>query len=302
MKKIIIALVAVLVLVGCSSKGEVKLTLLDGDLEWDKPVDIKVDLNGVKVKYDAWLGVIPKEVPRGVGEGLANNARVAFVYLYTGVDDVVKLYLPEEEGNYDLRLYSGPNGKEVFAIDLRDLFSQVAPLDDVVLTEDDLLDGTFNLGQNTNSSSDEDKIGDLTPAQCLDGNWRFANMSQYLESVFADVGSLGGPVSVTDSGDLILSFDSGKMSMRDNNLKVNVTFMGMNVPVNIDASGTNTYTVEGNILKGGLADVDARDSLSNVGISIRSFASTDVEFDCQGDRLVWMKNSFIPIDLILDRL
>lgn len=310
---------ALLVLAGCSSKNEtengIAIEFVGGSLELGGTAEIMVDLGEAKVEEDAWLGFVPASLARGASEVEADAVDVSYVYLNTEVEGVISLGLPFEEGEYDLRLYntdSGENGYEMAAISLDELkFDKVY---DFGIAFGGGSSGDLNAnndGDNSVDATDEDKDDDgkMSPEACLEGSWKMNNFSEYLTAtVEQNLPDTGGvidlSVSATDSGDLILNFDNGVMTMTDNNFVVEMTIMGITTPVEIDADGVNEYVVDGNVISGGTADVDVDGMAAGqtYTFSQRNLLSGSVEFTCGDDSLVWLQNESFPVDLVFSRI
>ena len=168
---------------------------------------------------------------------------------------------------------------------------------DTVVTSGTMTDG-----------GDGSTVGEVSEDSCLIGDWKMTNFSEYLEAMVAgamDGSPVGGEITSTDSGDLIISFDEETMSMSDNDFEVTATMMGITVPVEIDASGEAGYELsDGQIVnKGSSVDVEGR-SGGGAGyrVDLDSLTSRAVDYDCDGDSLVWMAGDDFEVDLAFERL
>lgn len=151
-------------------------------------------------------------------------------------------------------------------------------------------------------------VGEVSEDDCVIGDWKITNFSEYLEAMVAGAmeGSpVGGEITSTDSGDLIISFDGETMSMSDNDFEVTATMMGITVPVEIDASGEAGYELsDGQIVnQGASVDVEGRaGGAAGYKIDLDSLTSRAVDYDCNGDSLVWMAGDDFEVDLTFERL
>ena len=123
---------------------------------------------------------------------------------------------------------------------------------------------------------------------CLIGTWRVTNFDDYLLASVRDaMDDESVEISSTSTGDLLLTFDGEIMSMSDNNFLVNMTMMGVAVPVAIDASGTAVYTADGTIITGFVEAVDVSDTNTGMGISLGGLVGNPVTYTCSGTTMSW---------------
>lgn len=131
-------------------------------------------------------------------------------------------------------------------------------------------------------------------AACLVGSWRVTNFDDYFAAVVQDAMAGSGQtmeITSTSSGDLLLTFDGTNMTMSDNNFQVIVTVAGQTVPVDIEAAGSATYTVEDGILSGEIDSVNVDDTNSGLGYGVSNIIGQPISFSCEGDSLSWLDQS-----------
>ncbi|MCB0035272.1 MAG: hypothetical protein KDE51_14670 [Anaerolineales bacterium] len=131
-------------------------------------------------------------------------------------------------------------------------------------------------------------------AACLVGSWRVTNFDDYFAAVVQDAMAGSGQtmeITSTSSGDLLLSFDGTNMTMSDNNFQVIVTVAGQTVPVDIEAAGSATYTVEDGVLSGEIDSVNVDDTNTGLGYGVSNIVGQPVSFSCEGDSLSWLDQS-----------
>lgn len=137
---------------------------------------------------------------------------------------------------------------------------------------------------------------------CLVGTWRVANFDDYLLAAFNEGMATAGTqvdVTVQSSGDLLLSFDGERMTMRDEGFAVTVSLMGQTVATNIDAVGEATYTAENGLLLGDIESVNVAETNQGVAFNFGSMAGEPVTYGCTADTLSWSLESLpIPIQLV----
>jgi hypothetical protein len=147
--------------------------------------------------------------------------------------------------------------------------------------------------------------------KCLLGSWKLLNFSDYMVAGIKSNSQMDIPVSSTDSGDLIITFDGKNMVMTENNFMVTATMYGQEVPVDVDATGTVAYTADNISIStyGATGNVGTEtDNPSNGGkltssFDISNFDLNTVFFQCDSDSLVWeAEGSNFPIDLRFSRM
>lgn len=149
---------------------------------------------------------------------------------------------------------------------------------------------------------------DTEEDECIIGSWRITNFSAYMEAMVADVtadipGS--GPLTATDTGALIVTFDGETMSMSDDEFKVTASMMGITVPVEIDATGSVAYELaDGQIINNsnGEVDVDGNSGGLTYSVDFTNWASRAVDYECEGNSLVWKAGENFETDLTFERM
>lgn len=148
-------------------------------------------------------------------------------------------------------------------------------------------------GEESNGTAETTTAGN-GDADCLIGTWRVSNFDDYfaavVQSAMAD-SSQTMEITSTSSGDLLLTFDGTNMTMSDNNFQVVVTVAGQTVPVDIEAAGSATYTVEDGILTGEIDNVNVDDINTGLGYGVSNIVGQPISFSCEGDRLSWLDQS-----------
>jgi hypothetical protein len=137
---------------------------------------------------------------------------------------------------------------------------------------------------------------------CLVGTWRVTNFDDYLLAAFNEGMATAGTqvdVTVQSFGDLLLSFDGERMTMRDEGFAVTVSLMGQTVATNIDALGEATYTAENGQLLGDIESVNVAETNQGIAFNFGSMAGEPVTYGCTADTLSWSLESLpIPIQLM----
>lgn len=165
--------------------------------------------------------------------------------------------------------------------------------------------------ETTGTVSGEDQV-DVAAVEseedsCVVGSWKMTNFSEYLQAMVAKATEgmpLGGELTSTDSGDLIISFDGETMSMSENDFKVTASMLGVTVPVDIEASGSVPYEIaDGRIINSGQGEVDADANSGGLSYSVdlTNWAARAVDYECEGDSLTWKAGDNFEVDLTFVR-
>jgi len=276
------------------------ITLEKTSFDPDERIKIQVALVGEA--GNAWVGIIPSSVPHGSEE---ENDQFDISYQYvSNVNDegVVYLNAPLEAGQYDVRLFNTDDGSDGIELDYVSFgVGGVEPSDGTTTNEtDETGEKSTDVAAETES---ETAVADSSNNDsCLIGTWRFTNFDAYFVASVEqamegeDLGGLELDVSSQSSGDLLVTFDGSTMTMSENNFFVTATMMGISVPTEIDASGSASYTADGNTLEGFVDNVNVQES-TGFGINLSNLAGETITYTCSGDTMSWAGPYAIPLEL-----
>ncbi len=274
-------------------------TVFDPQEEIMITVDIVVD-----EMSDAWVGIIPSDVPHG-SEAENDDYDLSYFYVINAADNQGTLNAPLEAGMYDVRLFNTDDGQvgieldsvsiEVGTVDLEAIGSGMAEGIDTAAENESTTDAT-------DAEQPTDVTADGTDA-CVVGTWRLENFDAYLVAVIQEaMAETGQDVEVTaeSSGDFLLAFDGEVMTASENGFSVTASMMGVSVPTDIDASGSARYTADGTIITGFVDSVNVQETNQGFGINATNLVGEKVMYTCTGDVMMW--SDPFPISLEFSRV
>lgn len=146
-------------------------------------------------------------------------------------------------------------------------------------------------------------------AGCVIGAWRLINFDDYFSQVVGvSLSGTDATITSTSTGYLTAELDGETITFGSESFSINVTTnvasVSMSVPVNIEASSSSQYVIEGNqikaVVEGGQVDAQALDQ--DFSYEMESMLAGDVNFECGETTMRWWGPYPGGAEVILERV